>query len=433
MSFIKMMLAAALGAMVSFIAVTFMQNSPNKGQNTAQKKCPEGSLYLSTINQKKVCELSGTYTKDMTLSADFYWALKGEVNIGEDNAKSMTLTIEPGTTLFGSSGPDFLLISRGSKIYAKGTKLLPIIFTSAQDVAGRAGLHDRGAWGGLVLSGRAPTNAGDEEVFEFSKTGRKFGGNDIHDSSGILKYVLVKYAGYEVAIDRELNGISFGGVGDGTMVDYIEVYNNADDGIEMWGGTVNLKHVVLIGNGDDNIDVDHGYQGKMQYVYVKQTDVISYDPRGVESDGMLGNHQAKPKTELKLANFELEGTHESDAGIMLRRGSDGLFINGVIHGFEKACLAVRDRESIRKSPEFFGVTLKKCKRGPFSAKGGVDSSEVERLFLDNNHGNTIIDSKPKIASIKALLPDDTFFDDATFIGAYTKEDDWRKGWTVGVE
>lgn len=432
MDYLKILLAGVVGAVIAFVAVQMSAKEETKKATKIEASCPVGTRYLSTINDKKVCELSGTYTHDMKLTANFYWALKGEVNIGEDRRDSMTLTIEPGTTLFGSEGPDFLLISRGSKIDAVGTKLLPIVFTSSQDIVGRASKHDRGQWGGLVLAGNAPTNVGDEETFEFSKTGRKFGGNDVNDSSGRLKYVIIKYAGYEVAIDRELNGISFGGVGAGTEVDYIEVYNNADDGVEMWGGTVNLKHLVLIGNGDDSVDADHGYQGKMQYVYVKQTDVISYDPRGFESDGMMGHHDAKPKTEAKIANFEFEGGADSDTGIMMRRGSDGFFINGRIHGFHKACLAIRDKQSKKNKPEFYGVSLFDCNNGPFAAKTGVDVEEVRKLFLEKGHGNRINKSAPKIADIKALFPKDSFFENAPFIGAYEPKDDWRQGWAIGL-
>jgi hypothetical protein len=185
----------------------------------------------------------------ITLTNDIVWALSGPVFIGNDKANSVTLEIEPGTIIFGRSGADYLVISRDSKIEATGTAEQPIIMTSYNDVIG--GEVNAGQWGGLVILGNAPSTRCPQDdsncslQIEGAAEGAVFGGTDSEDNSGILNYLVVKYAGFEIAPDNELNGITFGGVGSGTTVDYVQVHANSDDGVEFFGGSVNAKHLVL--------------------------------------------------------------------------------------------------------------------------------------------------------------------------------------------
>ncbi|MEC7510518.1 MAG: hypothetical protein VYC99_06955, partial [Pseudomonadota bacterium] len=205
--------------------------------------------------------LSGRLTADdaddqgvITLTNDTVWALEGPVFIGNDKADSVTLAIEEGTVIFGRTGADYLVVSRDSKIEAEGTASSPIIMTSFNDVVGDE--VGAGQWGGVVILGngtstKCPQDGSDCALqVEGAEEGAVFGGTDDTDSSGILKYVVVKYAGFEIAPDNELNGITFGGVGSGTEVDYVQVHSNADDGVEFFGGAVNAKHLVLTANQD---------------------------------------------------------------------------------------------------------------------------------------------------------------------------------------
>lgn len=434
-TFLKQIIGTFIGASAAICLFSYLGFLTDTKASVAQEAvvtsaCPDGTRFLSTLNGKKVCELKGVYTRDLKLSADKYWALNGEVVMGGDNSNNITLDIEPGTTIYGSHGPDFLLISRGSKIHANGNKLQPIIFTSAQDVVGRATKDDRGQWGGLVIAGNAPTNAGKEEAFEFSKTGRKFGGSQSDDDSGILKYLLVKYAGYEVSLDKELNGISLGGVGSGTVIDYVEVYNNADDGIELWGGTVNLKHILLVGNGDDGFDVDHGYNGKVQYLYIKQTDVISYDPRGIEADNHKSRFEARPLSFPKIANFEIHGNSLGETGVMLRRGSGIEMVNGVIDGFGKYGVAFRNRVTLKHKPRFHALYVKACRKGPFGGKYHLKDKDTQHWIMHENDNNSV-DTMPTAVNVREYM-NDNFFEDAPFIGAFTPESNWSKGWSIGL-
>jgi len=394
--------------------------------------CPSFTKFTGMLSGKEVCKLSGVYTRDIHLTNDKLWALENEVIIGGDNRSSATISIEEGTHIFGQNGEDYLFISRGSKILAKGTRDEPIVFTSKKDILGLASKYHKGEWGGLVIAGNAPTNVETQEQFEFALTGGNFGGLNPHDNSGVLTYILIKYAGNEVGLDKELNGLSLGGVGDKTLIDYIEVYNNFDDGIELWGGTVNLKHIVLIGNGDDNIDTDHGYTGKMQYVYIKQTTTTSRNPRGFEADNLSEDFGASPVSRPIIANFEMHGSSQSHEGILLRRGSGAFFINGYVQGFNK-CFGIRDRESVKKGNiELQSISLQGCEDEVFAYKRatGVSLSTVENIFFQNT-SNTV-DGLTQAQNVRELTQS-TFFDEAMFVGAYTPEDDRRQGWTVGLD
>ena len=230
---------------------------------------------------------------NITLSNDTIWALEGAVFVGNDNANSVNLVIEPGTIIFGRSGSDYLVVSRGSDIEAVGTAAKPVIMTSFNDVVGDE--VGAGQWGGVIILGNAPSTKCPQDGTDCSlqvegvESGAVFGGNDSTDDSGTLNYVVVKYAGFEIAPDNELNGITFGGVGSGTTVDYVQVHANADDGVEFFGGSVSAKHLVLTSIQDDSVDWDNGYNGKLQYVYIEHAADGSDANRGIEGDGDGGN------------------------------------------------------------------------------------------------------------------------------------------------
>lgn len=261
----------------------------------AYAACPAGTTATAAIAGKEACLLKGTYTSDLSLTSDKVWILSGGVYIGGDNVNSATLSIQPGTKVYGQTGPDFLVVNRGSKIMAQGTKEAPIVFTSIKTLTG--GDRARGNWGGLVLLGNAPVNgcAAGVALCEAQAEGGAglYGGNNSSDNSGVLKYVVVEFSGYEVTPDNEINGISFYGVGSGTTVDYIQVHMNQDDGIEMFGGTVNLKHVVLTGNNDDSVDWDKGWRGQAQFILVQQSDEGN---NGIEADNNKSPMDAAPRS-----------------------------------------------------------------------------------------------------------------------------------------
>ncbi len=250
----------------------------------ANKTCPDGQ---KCVNGK--CEdivfgenaVSGEISTNTTWTADKIHVLTGKVYLKE----GVTLTIQAGTIIKGKEGvgslASALIIPRGAKIIAEGTADKPIIFTSVLDdikpgqkAGTKLGDYDFGKWGGLIILGKAPVSAtnGDTETqiegIPGDLTYGKYGGSDAADNSGVLKFVSVRHGGALIGDGNEINGITLGGVGTGTVIENIEVVSNLDDGVEIFGGTVNLKNVAVGFIGDDAIDVDQNYSGTVDNFYI---------------------------------------------------------------------------------------------------------------------------------------------------------------------
>jgi hypothetical protein len=289
-----------------------------------------GGLEVEDQGNGRVRILPGTMTEDAHLTADRVWELAGSIFVGEDSpapGNEVTLTIEPGTKIVGltdlASGiVPRLVISRGNKIIAVGTKDAPILMTGENE----SGTSE---WGGLAINGFAPINRGDQADGE-AETG-PYGGQNYYDNSGILKYVIVAHAGFKFTTEKELNGIAFQGVGAGTIVDYIQVHKNADDGVEFFGGSVNAKHVFLTDNQDDSLDWTDGWTGKVQFVSIHK-DPNAGD-QGIEADNLEDDNNATPRSHPVLANMTIRGYEGNDIGILLRRGTGVNIYNTIVAGF----------------------------------------------------------------------------------------------------
>lgn len=186
-----------------------------------------------------------------------------------------SLFIEAGAKLAFSNPEDYVRVARGSKIVAEGTKEAPIIFSAKADlVDGTATEADRGLWGGVQILGNGLTNkCADHTNCHITSEGRPgtYGGNNNAESSGVLKYVVIKHAGYEVVDGNELNGLTLYTVGSGTTIDHVEAYSVADDGFEFFGGAVNAKHIVAVNAADDSFDFTDGFQGNIQFALAVHT------------------------------------------------------------------------------------------------------------------------------------------------------------------
>jgi hypothetical protein len=221
--------------------------------------------------------ISTNITKSGTWTADNVYHLKATIYV-EPGA---SLTIEPGTVIRGTP-ESVLVVAKGAKIFANGRKDAPIIMTSEQDDL-KTWRQSCEEWGNLTILGNALISAtldkqgmGQPDGTDTSQmeglTARfagdtlpLYGGNDDDDDSGVIRYVSLRYGGKVLSMANELNGLSLGGVGRGTEIDHVEIMNNVDDGIEIWGGTVCLKYVNVWNIGDDSIDLDQGYRGKLQF------------------------------------------------------------------------------------------------------------------------------------------------------------------------
>ncbi|SMF53438.1 hypothetical protein [Pseudobacteriovorax antillogorgiicola] len=398
-----------------------------------RSSCPEGTTKGTSEGS---CILKGKITKDLTLTKNFTYILSGGVFVGGDNTDSATLNIEAGTKFIGQSGADFLVVSRGSKIEARGTKDEPIVFTSSKAVGERG----RGDWGGLVINGNAPIGCEDKLgtcTAEGEGSTGTYGGDTFEDYSGTLRYVRVEYAGNEITPENELNGIAFQGVGYCTKAEYIQVHMNADDGVEFFGGAADVKYVVLTGNGDDSLDWVNGWVGNAQYVLIEQYGDKANN--GIEADNSSKSMNRSPRSNPNLANFTMLGTSEAAAkggdGFHLRRGTGAKIYNSVVTGFKSACINLEDQATFDAGEvEFHNVVVGNCKSNFPS-----DETDTEGLFLAEA-GNVEAEIEPKkiysdLAKVNAVQGMSTGgLDATTFVGAIENADnDWTAGWTTSAK
>jgi hypothetical protein len=437
------------------------------GVVTAQAEvegCPTGTTSITPADgTTTTCEISGKITGDLTLTSNNLYALNGPVFVGEDKTNSATLSIEAGTTIFGRSGGDYLVVSRDSQIEALGSSTAPITFTSSEDITGEETGH--GQWGGIVILGNAQSNKCPSDgsdcalQVEGVEEGAVFGGTDDEDNSGTLRYVVVKHAGYEIAPDNELNGVTFGGVGSGTKVEYLQVHENADDGVEFFGGTVNLKYVVLTGNQDDSVDWDNGYRGNMQYVLVKHDANNGAANRAIEADNDGSTPNKQPQSNPTIANMTIIGnafdTADKDSeGVYLREGTKAQLHNFVVTNAAGECFEIEggDTSSVTVDQAVAGETV--ISNSVFACSENFKNSKASdgSVLLDtqdwvlnqnpsqNMDNSTAADMSAVLNGVFTIdtttakdFTGSAFFDNANHIGAVTEENDWTAGWTVGLE
>ena len=418
--------------------------------------CPAGTTIETITNATgtvEACTITGVITENLTLTAENAYALDGAVFVGEDGGANVALTIPAGTTIFGKAGADYLVVTRGSRLNAAGTASSPIIMTSIQDIQDTVNPDtDRGQWGGLVINGFAPINdcidanaAGGTAGCEKSGEGSSglFGGANAADNSGTLQYMQVKYAGNLINDEDELNGIAFQGVGSGTTCDHIQVHNNADDGVEFFGGNVKCNYLVLTGIGDDSLDWTDGWQGGAQYVLVKQG--ADAGDRAIEGDNRSSNNDLTPRSNPTVANFTFIGGESGDTGIVNRAGTDGKMVNGIITGFQDAGIDIDDGSI----PRAQNGTLTYASIFLDNADN-IESGDSEETFDtesyiggspnvvqgNNSLGNEFFPGTAEQAVMAADLSGDAGFDDVDYIGAFspteTTDSNWASGWTFGV-
>ncbi len=285
--------------------------------------------------------LASTITADKTLDATKVYGLDGKVVV----TSSSKLTIPAGTKIAGCTAKSFLLIDKGSKIDANGTLAKPIVFTSLLDVKGESGDDRVGEWGGLTLLGGAYTNAGAKTYEASTESYGSATHTDDNQSSGSLKYVVIKHTGFEVETDKELNGLSLAGVGSGTTIENIAIIGGADDGVEMWGGTVNVNGIYVYNAKDDSIDTDLGYNGTVTNAYVVQNlvDATTFDSSGME----FGNDSNSFHTDETNATYPriVNATIEAKAGgLYLKNDAGGIFNNVLVKKVSTAATSSGDKK-----------------------------------------------------------------------------------------
>lgn len=394
-----------------------------------------------------IMTLQGSITSDRTLTANHAWVLVGGVFV----RSPATLTIEPGTIIFGDTATNgFLVIDRGARIEADGTVMNPIVMTSDQPVGERT----RSDWGGLIINGRAPVNIG-EGIGE-GGTGT-YGGTDPGDDSGTLRYVRVEFAGTEISPENELNGIAFQGVGSGTTVDHIQVHFAKDDGVEFYGGTVNAKYVLVTFAADDSIDWVEGWIGSLQFAAVVQRGDDA--DNGIEADNKEAQNNILPRSSPDIYNVTLIGDRngpESDDGILLREGTAGRIYNSIVMGFGQAGIAIRNSSTFEQANNgslvvdnniFWNnaVAFDTSSDGTLTAAGAATKNLVENVWTKNRFVDPLLaapfmltqpdlrplEGSPALDVRFVKTPPDNGFLDTTvdFIGAVAPGSNWvMSGW-----
>jgi hypothetical protein len=304
--------------------------SPTVGENICDGKSASGGGET----------LSGTISSNKSISGSA--TLSGTVTV-ESGA---TLTVAAGTVILGNRGSS-LFIKQGGKLVAEGTAANPICFTSAQSLGSRY----PGDWGGIVMIGNGKTTRATASTTEGTTPVSYGTGTNDADSSGSLKYTIIEFAGNEVAPGDELNGLSMYAVGSGTTIDYVQVHRGLDDSFEMWGGAVNLTHVVATGGQDDDYDMDEGYNGNITYAIGQKYPTscggsASTDPHGIESDGTNSGGTCSTGTAARCTNGTLSymtmlGQNiTSGEAARLREGNAQTVSNSVFYNFNPSVAIV---------------------------------------------------------------------------------------------
>ncbi|WP_419808281.1 hypothetical protein [Sphingomonas sp.] len=437
----------------------------------------------------RVCALPARLNASSILprTTGVLYNMSGRVDVGTDqgpteeatDAADVTLTIQPGVIVFADAGPSFININRGNQIQAVGSATQPIIFTSRANVEGTTTDSSSGQWGGVVLSGRAPITdcaapaaapgtVACERQTEGAVDPALYGGATANDNSGRMSFVQIRYSGYVLSANSELQSLTTQGVGSATVLDHIMSFNSSDDGAEFFGGRVNMKYYVSIGAEDDNLDTDTGLKGNFQYVIVAQrlnaTPAIADSMIEADSDNAVDGDN--PRQNVFLSNFtfiDRVAGNADVASILLRGGTDYTAANGIlVNSVTNPCLRISRAQTASTtqntaidefgSPVFRSVVFSGCGASPFSGANGVTDAQVQAIFAAGT--NTNANYTPTLTSLFVNGANETavpafnastfngqtfngitltpagFFDATTYIGAVRDANDtWYQGWT----
>lgn len=312
------------------------------------------ALVVATVSYAATIVVTeGVIETNTTWTNDNVYILDGFVAVND----GVVLTIEEGTIIKGrKASKGTLIIMRGGKIDAEGTACQPIVFTSEQPVGART----YGDWGGVIILGRAPINelggintieGGVPNTLIGKTTGNtisdvnRYGGSNPPDNSGTLKYVRIEFPGIPFTVDNEINGLTMGGVGSGTTIEYVQVSFSGDDSFEWFGGTVNCKHLIAHRGLDDDWDTDEGFNGTIQFgVSLRDPAVADAagTSEGTESDSDSGSPDIQPRTSAKLINITHIGPIQNPGDVIssfyrrgqrVRRGSSQSTYNSIWLGY----------------------------------------------------------------------------------------------------
>jgi hypothetical protein len=457
---------------------------------TAASGCPtiadpqgltDGGVISGPTGSYRVCTLPRTIKVSTTLPkvTGLAYQMNGRVDVGCDGGfvaptagapyasttvgcgtltadTAVTLTVAPGALLYGGTGQSWLAVNRGNKISAIGTATAPIIFTSRDNILGLNDDTSQGQWGGVVLLGRGivtDCNVGSvtsntcERDTEGAVDLARFGGTDNTYNAGRMSFVQIRYSGYVLSANKELQALTTEGIGTGTVLDHIQSHNSSDDGAEFFGGAVNFKYYIATGADDDNLDVDTGAQANYQYVLLlpkatKGDALFEIDSNGFEAD--------TPRTKLNVANFTAIQTQTSAdneandlAAGLFRGNSDTTLINGIIVAPNNECLRINGSGTTAATLAARSVVMQ-CNGTKYLGSGTVTAAQVAAAFGSGTNNNndaytpTLVSIFINGANETAVTATDpktinAFFDTTTWVGAVRNASDtWYQGWTCNT-
>ncbi len=391
-------------------------------------------------------DLSGTIGDGevRTLHADSIYILSGIVTVADGGE----LRIPAGTVIKGNAvvQPSALIVRTGGKIFSEGTADAPVVFTSSLP----DGERRAGDWGGVVINGKSLCNFPAGECVGEGSSG-SYGGNEIDDDSGVFVYTRVEFAGFEVSFGNEINALTLNGVGAGTEIHHVQTNVGLDDGIEFFGGTVDLKYAIVTNASDDSFDYSTGWQGRGQF-WIVQQDPDDAD-NGFEVDGNENDYKATPLTQPTIFNVTLVGGGDAATdgadGLRLRRGTAGLVANTVVIGFADDGLDVDNVETFEQGLEIRNSVLSGNK-DTFES-GEEQGYTSEGFFMTDGWMNRVLDDVMMADPFNREAPDftpvagsplldgamtppsDDFFTMTDYIGAAAPSGDkWWMGWTSFV-
>lgn len=374
----------------------------------------------------RVCELPSLISRSVTLPriSGLLYAMNGRVDVGCDGGFSaptagapvasttvgcgnltadtnVTLSIDPGVVLYARTGQTFLAVNRGNRINAVGTAAAPIVFTSQDNVAGLNTDNSIGQWGGVVLLGRGRVtdcvvgtvaSGTCERDTEGAVNLARFGGADDNYNAGRMSYVQLRYSGFVLSANFELQALTTGGIGSATTLDHIQSHNSSDDGAEFFGGVVNMKYYVATGADDDSLDVDTGARMNLHHALLLQRPgagdaLMEIDSNGRETD--------TPRTDLKVVNFtaiqpQASANNEANdrASLLFRGNADVTLYNGIVISPNNECIRLTGAAdtAVRTTLTARSVALQ-CNAAKFLGDGSYTAATAATAFGSGSNNN----------------------------------------------
>ena len=409
--------------------------TPTSTLVTAAAGCPtiadaqgltDSGVISGPTGSYRVCRLPAVVKASSTLNKipGLLYEMNGRVNVGCDGGfaaptvaaplaapltvgctgpltadTNVSLTIAPGVILYGGTGQSFLAVNRGNKIVALGTAAQPIVFTSRDNVLGLSTDTSQGQWGGVILLGRARTtdcNVGTvaadtcERDTEGSPDLARFGGRDDGYNAGVMSFVQIRYSGFVLGADKELQALTTEAIGTNTTLDHIQSHNSSDDGSEFFGGAFNFRYYISTGADDDSLDIDTGARANFQYVMLL--------PRPGRGDALFevdsnGNEADTPRTKLQIANFvAVQQQTSSDneaadqAAALFRGNSDTTLVNGIIAAPNNECIRLNGSGTTPATLTARSVVLQ-CNTAKYLGTGSITAAQVATAFGTGSNNN----------------------------------------------